>query len=194
MTGLVPLQSASELASGINNVWVLVVSFLIFFMQPGFAMLEAGQVRAKNVGNVLMKNMTDWVLGVVVYFIVGAGVAGLVGMLTTPGVGLDPGAAFAHLSDGAAGSWIGWVFGAVFAMTAATIVSGAVAERMNFKAYVLFSAVLTGLIYPVLPGMAWGGTGLLSGDGFLGSAIGAGYLDFAGATIVHMCGGLAGLV
>ncbi|MFB6298067.1 MAG: ammonium transporter [Salinirussus sp.] len=188
------LLQASGVISGINTVWVLVVSFLIFFMQPGFAMLEAGQVRAKNVGNVLMKNMTDWVLGVLVYFVLGAGVAGLVGMLTTPGVSVSLGGAFGHLADTAASGWVGWVFGAVFAMTAATIVSGAVAERMNFKAYVLFSAILTGLIYPVLPGIAWGGNGLISGAGFVGQAVGAGYLDFAGATIVHMCGGLAGLV
>jgi Amt family ammonium transporter len=195
------LLQAQGVVDGINAVWVLVVSFLIFFMQPGFAMLEAGQVRAKNVGNVLMKNVTDWVLGVLVYFVVGAGVATLVGMATTPGLALDPGAAFAHLADTAVGqSWIDWVFGAVFAMTAATIVSGAVAERMNFRAYVLFSAVLTGLIYPVLPGIAWSGVGLLNSGagetapGYLAGLVGAGYLDFAGATIVHMCGGLAGLV
>ncbi len=203
---LTPLQSASDiaLANGINNVWVLVVSFLIFFMQPGFAMLEAGQVRAKNVGNVLMKNMTDWGLGVIVYFLLGTAVVGIVGMLTTPGVSMDIGAAFSVLSDTAAAvpgteevalnPWVSFLFGAVFAMTAATIVSGAVAERMKFPAYVLFVVAMLGIIYPVLPGMAWGGNGLLSSDGFLGSAIGAGYLDFAGATVVHMAGGLAGLV
>ena len=206
MTGMVPLQSATDiaLANGINNVWVLVVSFLIFFMQPGFAMLEAGQVRAKNVGNVLMKNMTDWGLGVIVYFLLGTAVVSIVGMLTTPGLSLDIGSAFSVLSDTAAAvpgteaiglnPWVSFLFGAVFAMTAATIVSGAVAERMKFTSYVLFVVAMVGIIYPVLPGMAWGGNGLLSGDGFLGDAIGAGYLDFAGATVVHMAGGLAGLV
>ena len=204
MVGVTPLQSATEtaLANGINNVWVLVVSFLIFFMQPGFAMLEAGQVRAKNVGNVLMKNMTDWALGVIVYFLIGTAVVGIVGALTTSGA--DIGSPFSTLGDASAvtpgtdavalNGWVSFLFGAVFAMTAATIVSGAVAGRMKFSAYVLFVVAMVGLIYPVLPGFAWGGSGLLSGSGFLGEAIGVGYLDFAGATVVHMAGGIAGLV
>ncbi|MEF8853538.1 MAG: ammonium transporter [Haloarculaceae archaeon] len=179
-------------ANGVNNVWILVVCFLIFFMQPGFALLEAGQVRAKNVGNVLMKNMTDWTLGVLVFFVVGAAVSAIVGMLTTPGVALDIGSAFSYIQDPTA--YIGWFFGAVFAMTAATIVSGAVAGRMDYKAYVFVAAAMTAVIYPAMPGIAWGGNGLLSGAGYLGEAIGVGYLDFAGATIVHMCGGIAGLV
>jgi Amt family ammonium transporter len=187
----VPLQvDPSTVATGINTVWVLLVSFLIFFMQPGFALLEAGQVRAKNVGNVLMKNMTDWALGVLVYFVVGAAVASIVGGLTSPAT-TDLGGAFAYVSS--PGSWIGWLFGAVFAMTAATIVSGAVAERMDFRAYVVFAAVITGFIYPVVQGLTWSG-GLLSGSGYLGTLLGVGYLDFAGATVVHMCGGVAGLV
>ncbi|WP_089823048.1 ammonium transporter [Halogranum amylolyticum] len=186
-----PLQvDPSTVANGINYVWILVVSFLIFFMQPGFALLEAGQVRAKNVGNVLMKNMTDWALGVLVYFVVGAGVATVVGGLTSPG-GVDLASAFAYVGD--SGAWLDWLFGAVFAMTAATIVSGAVAERMNFKAYVLFAALITGFIYPVVQGLTWSG-GLLAGSGFVGRALGVGYLDFAGATVVHMVGGVAGLV
>jgi len=186
---LAPLQvDPSTIASGVNYVWILVVSFLIFFMQPGFALLEAGQVRTKNVGNVLMKNMTDWALGVLVYFVVGAGVASVVGALTSGG-GLA--GAFSYVGD--AGSWLDWLFGAVFAMTAATIVSGAVAERMDFRAYVLFAAVITGFIYPVVVGFTWAG-GLLSSSGFVGAALGVGYLDFAGATVVHMCGGIAGLV
>jgi Amt family ammonium transporter len=194
MVGILPLQTAGELATAVNTVWALVIAFLIFFMQQGFAMLEAGQVRAKNVGNVLMKNLNDWVLGVIVFFIVGAGVTALTGMLTTGSVDVAVGEAFNHMSDTSAGDWVGWLVGAVFAMTAATIVSGAVAGRMKFTAYVLFAVAMTGIIYPVLPGFAWGGDGLLSGAGFLGDALGAGYLDFAGATIVHMCGGLAGLV
>ncbi|MGM0592218.1 MAG: ammonium transporter [Halobacteriota archaeon] len=190
VTGVLLQVDPATVATGVNYVWVLVVSFLIFFMQPGFALLEAGQVRAKNVGNVLMKNMTDWALGVLVYFIVGAGVATIVGGLTSPG-GFSAGGAFSYIGD--SGAWIDWLFGAVFAMTAATIVSGAVAERMNFKAYVFFAAFITGVIYPVVQGLTWSG-GLLAGSGFLGQALGVGYLDFAGATVVHMVGGVAGLV
>ena len=180
----------SALASGINTVWVLTVSFLIFFMQPGFALLEAGQVRAKNVANVLMKNLMDWGMGVIVYFLVGLGIAGIAGTLTATGSGSLAGA-FSYIND--PNAWVGWLFGAVFAMTAATIVSGAVAERISFKAYIFYSIGLTAVIYPVVQGMAWGG-GLLSAGGYLGSALGVGYQDFAGATVVHMLGGLAGLV
>ncbi|QIB72859.1 ammonium transporter [Halogeometricum borinquense] len=187
----IPLQAdPSTIAAGVNNVWMLVVTFLIFFMQPGFALLEAGQVRAKNVGNVLMKNMTDWILGTLIYFVVGAAIATIVGGLTSPGP-VSISAAFAYVNDPTA--WISWLFGAVFAMTAATIVSGAVAERMEFNAYVLFTVLMTAIIYPVVVGFTWGG-GLLSSGGYLGNVLGAGYLDFAGATVVHMCGGVAGLV
>jgi ammonium transporter, Amt family len=188
----------TSIATGINTVWVLTVSFLIFFMQPGFAMLEAGQVRAKNVANVLMKNMMDWCLGVLIYFLVGSGIAAVVAGLTSSG-GFSMAEAFAYINDPSA--WVGWLFGAVFAMTAATIVSGAVAERLHFKAYLFYSIALTAVIYPVVQGFAWGG-GLLSAGGYLGQAVGSafgiaegvGYMDFAGATVVHMLGGIAGLV
>jgi Amt family ammonium transporter len=193
-----PLQAdVTALADGVNAVWVLVVSFLIFFMQPGFALLEAGQVRAKNAGNVVMKNMWDWSAGVLVYFLLGAAVFAVVGMVGSPGVALDLGAAFAYVNS--PGSWVGWLFGAVFAMTAATIVSGAVAERIKFSAYVLYAVAITVFIYPVVAGSAWGGTGLLAyapeagTSGFLGRALGVGYKDFAGATVVHAVGGIAGL-
>ncbi|WP_435099063.1 ammonium transporter [Halarchaeum sp. P4] len=180
-----------DLASSINTVWTLVVCFLIFFMQPGFALVEAGQVRAKNAGNVVMKNMMDWSLGVLVFFIVGQGVYTVAGQLTNPSTPLDLGAAVAYIGD--PGSAVGWLFGAVFAMTAATIVSGAVAERIKFSAYVFLAICLTAVIYPVIGGFAWSG-GLLASGGYLGQLIGAGYQDFAGATVVHMLGGVAGLV
>jgi Amt family ammonium transporter len=192
MIGALPLQAdVTAIANSVNNVWVLVVSFLIFFMQPGFALLEAGQVRAKNAANVVMKNMWDWSMGVIVYFLLGAAVFTLAGQLTSPGIALDVGGAFSYVGD--PGSWIGWLFGAVFAMTAATIVSGAVAERIKFSAYIIYAVVITVFIYPVVAGMAWGGSGLLSSAGFLGQALGVGYKDFAGATVVHALGGIAGL-
>ena len=129
--------------------------------------------------------------GVLVFFLVGAGVSALAGFATTPGASLDVGSAFAYVNS--PGSWIGWLFGAVFAMTAATIVSGAVAERMDFTAYAVIAGAMTALIYPVVQGLTWSG-GLLAGSGYIGTALGTGYLDFAGATVVHMVGGLAGLV
>ncbi|MCX2817877.1 ammonium transporter [Haladaptatus sp. F3-133] len=192
MLGTYALQSdVTAIADSINNVWILTVTFLIFFMQPGFALLEAGQVRAKNAANVVMKNMWDWSAGVLVYFLIGAGVFAVVGQIGSPGTAFDIGGAMSHISD--PGSWVGWLFGAVFAMTAATIVSGAVAGRIKFSAYAVYAVVITAVIYPVVAGSAWGGTGLLSSTGYLGQALGVGYKDFAGATVVHAVGGIAGL-
>ncbi len=191
MIGSIPLQAdVTAIASSVNNVWVLVVCFLIFFMQPGFALLEAGQVRAKNAGNVVMKNMWDWSAGVLIFFLAGAAVSTIAAQLTAPGTALDIGDAFGYINDPTA--WIGWLFGAVFAMTAATIVSGAVAERIKFSAYIIYALVITVFIYPVIAGFAWGG-GLLGSSGYLGGILGVGYKDFAGATVVHALGGIAGL-
>lgn len=181
--------NVTELANSINGIWVLTVSFLIFFMQPGFVLLEAGQVRSKNVANVAMKNMFDWSLGVLAFFLVGLGIANIVGYLTSPAE-FSLTSSFSYIN--APGEWIGWFFGVVFAMTAATIVSGAVAERIKFKVYVIYSVTLTMVIYPVVVGLTWQG-GLLSEAGYRGRLIGAEYLDFAGGTIVHMVGGIAGL-
>ena len=190
MYGTLLAVNVSEIANSVNAIWVLTVSFLIFFMQPGFVLLEAGQVRAKNVANVAMKNLFDWSTGVLAFFLIGLGVANAVGALTSS-ASFSLAGSFGYINDPS--QWIGWFFGAVFAMTAATIVSGAVAERIRFKAYVIFSVMLTMIIYPVVVGFTWQG-GLLSADGYLGQLIGVGYLDFAGATVVHMVGGIAGLV
>lgn len=179
----------TAIADSINAIWILTVSFLIFFMQPGFVLLESGQVRSKNVANVAMKNMFDWSTGILVFFLIGLGIAGVVGGVTSPG-GMSLLDNFSYIT--APSEWIGWFFGAVFAMTAATIVSGAVAGRIKFKSYVIYSIVLTGVIYPVIVGLTWQG-GLLSANGYLGQLLGTGYLDFAGATVVHMVGGIAGL-
>ncbi|WP_049937903.1 ammonium transporter [Haloplanus natans] len=173
---LTPLQiDPAALASGVNNVWVLTVTFLIFFMHAGFAMLEAGQVRSKNVANQLTKNMLTWSVGVIVYFLVGAGVSSIVGGGANP---------FGYIAGGS-DAWIGWLFGAVFAMTAATIVSGAVAGRAKLRAYVTYTILLSAVIYPVVTGLTWAG-------GFL-TTIGPGFQDFAGGMIVHGMGGIAGL-
>ncbi|MFC4990079.1 ammonium transporter [Saliphagus infecundisoli] len=180
---LTPLQTDAEMmVEAINYTWILVVTFLIFFMHAGFAMLEAGQVRSKNVANQLTKNLLTWSVGVTVFFLIGAGVDSFVG-----GAGFSP--AFGSSGTG----WIDWLYGAVFAMTAATIVSGAVAGRAKLRAYVAYTFLLAAVIYPVVSGMAWYDAGLLGIDGAVGSAIGAPFDDFAGGTVVHAMGGIAGL-
>ena len=187
--------SAAELesvATGINMVWALTVTFLIFFMHAGFAMLEAGQVRSKNVANQLTKNMLTWAVGIGVFFVIGMGVANNIGSLLGGGettaltmFGADHMAAYTD--SAAADGWVMWLFSAVFAMTAATIVSGAVAGRAKLRAYVGYTFLLAAVIYPVVSGMVWyapGGTPLLTG---------LGYADFAGGMVVHGVGGVAGL-
>ncbi len=174
-TGLLQVDPTT-VVSGVNTVWVLTVTFLIFFMHAGFAMLEAGQVRSKNVANQLTKNMLTWSVGVIVFFLVGQGVANTVG---------GAGSAFSYINGGSA-SWVSWLFGAVFAMTAATIVSGAVAGRAKLRAYVSYTVLLAAVIYPVVIGMTWVG-------GFLSNILGVGFADFAGGMIVHGMGGAAGL-
>ena len=181
MTGLAPLQAdPTAIVQAVNYVWVLVVTFLIFFMHAGFAMLEAGQVRSKNVANQLTKNMLTWSVGVTMFFLVGAGVEAFVAAATGSG---SYGAFFAIFSPDSTLGWIDWLFGAVFAMTAATIVSGAVAGRMKLRAYVTYTILLAAVIYPVVTGITWAG-------GFLSTL---GFTDFAGGMIVHGMGGVAGL-
>jgi Amt family ammonium transporter len=178
-----PLQiEVATLAESVNTVWILLVTFLIFVMHAGFAMLEAGQVRSKNVANQLTKNLLTWSVGVTVFFLVGTGIDSLVA-----GDGLAP--AFGASS---AGDWVGWLYGAVFAMTAATIVSGAVAGRAKLRAYVGYTFLLAAVIYPVVTGITWTSQGPES-MGLVETLVGVPFTDFAGGMIVHGMGGIAGL-
>ena len=176
-----PLQADPEvIAEGVNLVWVFVATFLVFFMHAGFGMLESGQVRSKNVANQLTKNVLTWGIGVIAYFVVGAGVSVAVAALTS---GSELSGVFAHLSAGSTG-WASLLFGAAFSMVAASIVSGAVAERAQLGGYLVFTVFVGAIIYPVATGLTWGG-------GFLSQL---GFADFAGGAIVHMVGGVCGLV
>ena len=172
---MVLLQASTE---ALNYTWILIVSFLIFFMHAGFAMLEAGQVRSKNVANQLTKNLLTWSIGVSVFFLIGSGVASVVG-------GADWAAAY--MTEGL--GWIDWLYGAVFAMTAATIVSGAVAGRAKLRAYVTYTILLAAVIYPVVIGFTWSA----AETGFVEIVTGYAFADFAGGMIVHGMGGIAGL-
>ncbi|MFH5800289.1 ammonium transporter [Haladaptatus sp. CMAA 1911] len=178
------MSNLEVIAQGVNLLWVLVATFLIFFMHAGFAMLEAGQVRSKNVANQLTKNLLTWSVGVLTFFLVGAGLSNVVGHLTgASGTWSVMGEFAATLAPSDVNAWVDWLFGAVFAMTAATIVSGAVAGRCKLRTYVTYTVLLAAVIYPVVVGFTWAG-------GFLSVL---GFHDFAGGMVVHGMGGLAGL-
>ncbi|MFP9190239.1 ammonium transporter [Natronosalvus vescus] len=183
----IPLEATTAdletLVTGMNLVWALVVTFLIFFMHAGFAMLEAGQVRSKNVANQLTKNMLTWAVGIGVFFLIGMGIANNVGAALVGGDS-SPLTMFGAESF----DWVMWLFSAVFAMTAATIVSGAVAGRAKLRAYVTYTFLLAAVIYPVAAGLVWYAPGA---DAPLLASLG--FSDFAGGMVVHGVGGVAGL-
>lgn len=173
--------TAAGAISGLNTVWVLMAAFLVFFMQAGFALLEAGFTQAKNAVNIIMKNVLDVCFGTLVFFMIGFGLMftegnGFIGQGGFMMRGLDP--AWSGLP-----TWAFFLFQVVFAATAATIVSGAMAERTRFSGYILFSILLSALVYPIVGHWVWGG-GWLAQRGFL---------DFAGSTVVHSVGGWAAL-
>lgn len=174
----------------LDNVWVFIAGCLVFFMQAGFALVEAGLTRAKNVVNIFAKNMADAIVGITMFWLVGFGFAfgGGGDLIGTDTFMLD-GLEMAIPADGGLSGATTFFFQAVFAATAVTIVSGAVAERIKFPAYLAFGAVMCAFIYPVVVHWTWGG-GLIAGIE-IGDAA---YSDFAGSGIVHMTGGVAALV
>jgi len=191
-------EAVNELRLDVNVVWTCVAAFLVFFMQAGFAMVETGFTRAKNAVNILMKNLMDFSVGTIAFFLVGFGLmfGTSNGLFGTTHFGLS----------GATGNdwnYTFLLFQTVFAATAATIVSGAMAERTKFLGYLLYSFFISLLIYPIFGSWAWGG--LLDGGGWLEAGEGSllaglglpGFCDFAGSTVVHSVGGwlaLAGAI
>ncbi|MCX7868622.1 MAG: hypothetical protein N2322_01605, partial [Terrimicrobiaceae bacterium] len=181
-------QAAS--AANLNVVWIVVAAVLVFFMQPGFCMLELGFTRAKNAINVCMKNFLDFAVGAITFLFLGfalmfgASVAGWSGA----------GPFWLSARPGTDAFWAFWLFQTMFAATAATILSGAMAERTKFVGYLVFTVVMTGLIYPIIGHWAWGslggGFGYGGAKGWLESM---GYVDFAGSSVVHGVGGAAAL-
>ena len=176
------LEAMASLKASVHMLWLVVAGALVFFMQAGFAFLEAGMTRAKNTVNVIMKNYCDMCFGAVAFWLVGYGLMfgqNPSGWLGTTGFALN----------GVPESEYGMLFfQMMFAATAATIVSGAVAERTRFSAYIIGSMVITGLIYPVFGSWAWGS--VYGGDGWLKQL---GFIDFAGSTVVHSIGGWSAL-
>ena len=166
----------------IDTIWLFIGAFLVFWMQAGFAMVESGFTRSKNAANLLMKNLIDFAGGSLVYFAIGFGLmygASAGGFIGTNNFFLSE----VSISTDNAYGWVDFLFQVMFAAAAATIVSGAVAERMKFKSYLIYSIVITAFIYPISGHWHWGG-------GWLAQL---GFIDFAGSTLVHAVGGFAAL-
>ena len=185
----------AELSTGLNTVWMLLAAMLVFFMQPGFALVEAGFTRSKNTANILMKNLVDFMVGSILFWFIGFGLMfGIGDVFGTP-----------HLFDLDAMSNIiqnglpieGFlIFQTVFCATSATIVSGAMAERTKFSMYLAYTIAISVLIYPVSGHWTWGGGWLSNADpdSFMMSVFGYTFHDFAGSTVVHSVGGWIALV
>ncbi|MDD2236873.1 MAG: ammonium transporter [Kiritimatiellae bacterium] len=181
----------------LNIVWTLVAATLVFFMQAGFAMVETGFTRAKNAVNILMKNMMDFSIGSLAFFLVGFGLmfgATSNGWFGTEFFGMN---GLMNTAGGAEWSYTFMIFQTVFAATAATIVSGAMAERTKFSGYLAYATVICLIIYPLYGKWAWGSLFSDNGAGWLESLPTGAFCDFAGSSVVHSLGGwlaLAGAI
>ena len=172
-----------EILNAVNGdlfgVWYLIGAALVFWMQAGFAMVEAGFTRAKNAGNILMKNLMDFCIGTVVFILIGFGLLlgeDMIGLIGRPG--------FDIITNYADFDWSGFIFNLVFCATTATIVSGAMAERTKFLSYCVYSALISAFVYPIEAHWIWGG-------GWLAQI---GFHDYAGSTAIHMVGGISALI
>ncbi len=175
-----------NLQTALTAIWLILAGGIVFLMHAGFSLVEIGLTRTKNTANILMKNFMTVCLGIVVFWAVGWGImygadyAGLIGIDQFFLMGADN------------GIWNSWWFQMVFAATGATIVSGAMAERTDFKAYLIYTVLMVALIYPVYGHWVWSGVGILT-SGALVDAVGVGFHDFAGSGVVHSIGGYSAL-
>jgi Amt family ammonium transporter len=166
-----------------NTLWTCLAAFLVFFMQAGFAMVESGFTRAKNACNIMMKNLMDFSIGSLSFWLIGFGL--MFGASSTGWFGTTN---FLFDAGDNSFNWAFLIFQTVFCATAATIVSGAMAERTKYSSYLIYTVGITVIVYPIFGSWAWGG--LMDGSGWLE---GRGFLDFAGSTVVHSIGGWAAL-
>ena len=174
------LNTVNSVIFGTEGVWFLIGAALVFFMQAGFAMVETGFTRAKNAANIIMKNLMDFCIGTVVFMLLGFGLMmgedAFFGLIGLPN--LDLFTNFANFP------WHNFVFNMVFCATAATIVSGAMAERTKFISYCIYSGIISLIVYPIEAHWVWGG-------GWLAQL---GFLDFAGSAAIHTVGGVSALI
>lgn len=185
----------AELSTGLNTVWMLLAAMLVFFMQPGFALVEAGFTRSKNTANILMKNLVDFMVGSILFWFIGFGLMFGVGdVFGTPHL-FDLDAMDNIIQNGLPIEGF-LIFQTVFCATSATIVSGAMAERTKFSMYLAYTIAISVLIYPVSGHWTWGGGWLSNADpdSFMMSVFGYTFHDFAGSTVVHSVGGWIALV
>lgn len=170
--------------SSVSTIWVLVAAALVFFMQAGFALVEGGLTRAKNAGNIIMKNLMDFAIGTPIFWLLGFGImfAGSGGLFG--GIDFFSRGSYTDILPAGVPKYAFFIFQTVFCATAATIVSGAMAERTKFSAYCIYSALISAVVYPISGHWIWGG-------GWLAQL---GFHDFAGSTAVHMVGGVAALI
>ena len=174
------MKAISEVSAELWGVWFLLGAALVFWMQAGFAMVEAGFTRAKNTGNIIMKNLMDFCIGTVTFILIGFGLflgEDFMGILGKPG--------FDIFTSYASFDWSNFVFNLVFCATTATIVSGAMAERTKFSSYCIYSAVISAVVYPIEAHWTWSENGWLTQLGFH---------DFAGSNCIHMVGGISALI
>lgn len=183
--GLAMAEEVSSIQEHLNILWILIAAAMVFFMQAGFTALETGMIRAKNSINVAIKNVSDMMVTIIAFWI--AGFALMFGETWQGWIGMS---GFFLQGMESPFKYAFFIFQAVFAGTAATIVSGAVAERIQFKGYIIGSIVLGLFIYPVAGHWIWGGAIL---DGEAGWLADLGFVDFAGSTVVHGLGGWVGL-
>ena len=180
MDSVALMEAVKSVSSDLWGVWFLLGAALVFWMQAGFAMVETGFTRAKNTGNIIMKNLMDFCIGTVVFILIGFGLFlgenALFGLIGKPN--------WQIFTDYGNFDWSGFVFNLVFCATAATIVSGAMAERTKFLSYCVYSAVISAVIYPIEAHWTWGG-------GWLAQL---GFHDFAGSNCIHMVGGICALI
>ena len=193
MTSLYLAITPDDLAASLDTVWMLLAAMLVFFMQPGFALCEAGFTRSKNTANILFKNFVDFTFGSLLFWFIGFGL-----MFGNNGEGFVGIPNFGDLSFFDNGLPVeGFlIFQTVFCATSATIVSGAMAERTKFSMYVIYSVFISLLIYPISGHWTWGGGWLCNGDetSFMMTTFGATFHDFAGSAIVHSVGGVLAFV
>ena len=176
-----------------TGVWFLIGAILVWFMQAGFAMVETGFTRAKNAGNIIMKNLLDFCLGTIVFVLLGAGLLmgedALFGLVGIPNLKV--------LTDFANYDWSNFFFNLVFCATTATIVSGAMAERTKFLSYCIYSLVISAVVYPIEAHWAWGGGWLSTLEPLFGTTgyfANVAYIDFAGSSLIHFVGGVSSFI